>query len=235
MASKSNQVMLESVEKLIQIGHMVGNVNVRGNVERIVFSVGEDLRSALRDSAKPEEGITDLIVKTADKFSQDELLDFDTGVEIIFLLMVHPNPTLALNILSSRRPKADMITLIWLLPAFAKFEEKAKTLRVFGFDEDKRIQEITNAFKATKGIKDWQAEDVPKEVVSKLVDEFLQAYTKDGVSEWAYFVTHPEVVLLSVDSFIASMALQAFMHSDHKALGHFMKIRQTFSNHRPGG
>lgn len=233
MATK--QVMLESVDKLIQIGRMSGNINVLGNVEKVVLSVGEDLQSALRSSSKPEEGITDLIVKTADKFSDDELMDFETGVTIIFLLLIHPDPIIALDILSSRRPKADMITLIWILSHFKIYAQKTRILNMFGYDTDKRFQEITKAFESTKGIKQWLSESVSNEVVSKLAQEYLQAYTQGTFSEWAYFSTHPEALLLSVDWFIAGMAHQAFIQSDYKALRHFMDIRQTFSNYRLGG
>lgn len=233
MATK--QVMLESVEKLIQIGQMSGDINVQGNVERVVFSVGEDLRSALQSSSKPEEGITDLIVKTADKFSDDELMDFDTGVEITFLLTVHPNPIIALDILSSRRPKADMITLYVLLPLFKNFEKHANLLRMLDYDPDKKFQELTNALESTRAIKELLSEGVLVEVVLKLVQEYLQSYTQGKFTEWAYFANHPEVLLLSVDWFIVAMARDAFLKSDHKALEHFMDIRQTLSNYRSGG
>ena len=109
----TQRIFLQGVEKLIQIGYMRGNINVNGNVERVVFSVGEDLREALQSAPQPEEGITDLMVRYVDKF-KNGLIDYDTGVEVAFLLSVHPDPTLALSILSSRRPKADIITLFTL-------------------------------------------------------------------------------------------------------------------------
>lgn len=66
MNSKSGNLTLKSVEKLIQIGRVSGNVNIQGNIEKAFFSVGDDLLDAMQKSAKPEESLTDLIVKTAD-------------------------------------------------------------------------------------------------------------------------------------------------------------------------
>ena len=232
MNSKSNHLIIKSVEKLVQIGRVTGNVNIHGNVEKAFFSVGNDLLDTMRKSAKPEESITDVIVKTADKFDEQELMSFDVGAKILFLLMIHPDPMIALDILSSRRPKADMNTLFWLLSPFAKFEIESNILKVFGYDRDERMKEIQRAFNATKTFKQAKAEAIPNEIVSKLVKEFMDAYISSGAAEYGYVISHPEIFSMSVDFFFASMAVQAFLKSDEKGLEHFMEIRQNFTRLR---
>ena len=57
MNPKSNHLTLKNVEKLIQIGRVGGNINIQGNIEKAVFSIGDDLIDALQESVKPEESL----------------------------------------------------------------------------------------------------------------------------------------------------------------------------------
>lgn len=235
MNSKSNRLTLKSVEKLIQIGRVTGNVNIQGNIEKAVFSIGDDLLDAMRESVKPEESLTDLIVKTADKFDKGELMSFDVGAKILFLLMIHPEPIIALDILSSRRPKADVFTLFWLTESFLLFEAKHNIFKEFGYNRDERIKEINKAFLATKSFKQGNAEAFTDEMTLKIAKGFMEASSSSGMSEYGYVLSHPEVFSMSVDALHAKMCAEAFIKKDYKALEHFMEIRQNFSSRRPGG
>lgn len=235
MNSKSGNLTLKSVEKLIQIGRVSGNVNIQGNIEKAFFSVGDDLLDAMRKSAKPEESLTDLIVKTADKFDGGKLISFDVGAKILFLLMIHPEPIIALDILSSRRPKADIFTLFWLAPSFLLFEAENNIFKSFGYNRNERIEEVNRAFFATKAFKQGNAEAFTDEMILKIAKGFMEARSSNGMAEYSYVLSHPEVFSMSVDSLHAKMCAEAFIKKDYKALEHFMEIRQNFSSRRPGG
>ncbi len=46
---QTNLVSAESIEKLIQIGQMSGNININGNFNQIVITVGENILSQIGD------------------------------------------------------------------------------------------------------------------------------------------------------------------------------------------
>ena len=100
--------------------------------------------------------------------------------------------------------------------------------------ENQECKKSKEGFGATRAFKQEKADAIPSEITSKLVKEFMEAYSDGGVSEYAYVLTHPEVLSLSVDLFFASMCVQAFMKED-RVLNHFMDIRQNFSSRRLGG
>lgn len=235
MNPKLNHLTLKNVEKLIQIGRVGGNVNIQGNIEKAVFSIGGDLIDALQESVKPEESLTDLIVKTADKFDKGELMSFDIGAKIVFMLMIHPEPIIALDILSTRRPKADVNTLFWLVPFYLALDTKNNIFGTFGYNRDERIDEINKAFWATKTVKQVNAEGISDEVLFTMVKDFMAAYSSGGMSEYGYVLNHPEIFSMSVDAYYAKISAEAFIKKDYKALEHFMEIRQNFSSRRPGG
>ena len=54
----SLHLTLESVDKFIQIGKMIGNVNIQGNIEKAIFNVGDDFKKCPTKISEARGGLT---------------------------------------------------------------------------------------------------------------------------------------------------------------------------------
>lgn len=231
MNPTSNQLSLSNIEKLIQIGNVYGNIVIQGDV---LIEFGDIVYKALRHSSQPENSLTDLIVKLVDKFGDKELLDLKTGLLINFALLIHPNPAIALRILSKLRPNADINSLSLLFET-QTIADKTKLFESLEIDKEKQIENLKESFDVTDTFKKLKQENIPDDVIQKMLHGYLRVLNTGEYSERLYFTQHPEILTMSTDLQLAKTCVSAFWNSDERVVSDFMDIREYLSSFRKDG
>jgi hypothetical protein len=229
----NSQLSLSNIEKLVQISNVYGNVVVKGDV---LVTFGKNVHKALGYSSQPEDSLTDYIVKLVDKFGEKELLNLDTGLEISLALLIHPNPIMALKILSKIRPNADSITLFLLFSVAQVIADEIKLFESLQqFNKVKQIENVGQAFQVTDAYKKLKTENIPDDVIQKMLNGYFQVLGTGDYGERLYFTQHPELLSMSADLHLAKICISAFMNLDERVVNEFMEIREYLSSFRKAG
>lgn len=241
--------LLALIEK-IQENSGQANLTINGNVEGNVFSIGridgdvnlhgdlllsykDNLYRALGYAERPDYSMTDYIIELMSVHGKGELMSFDTAMKILLVLFNHPKPELAVSIISANRPREDILTLIVLTPvAHNVIDDSYKKMKRENYGVE-HLQKIIEVLRSTEAMKTYidETKTMPQESMKKLMAGHFES-TRNGVDEWIYFRTHPEMLLMSVDMEFAQMGLFAFLDSNAKALESFMSKRQELANYR---
>ena len=232
MSLSNNQLSLSNIEKLVQIGNVYGNVVVKGN---ILVSFGSKVHKALGFSSQPEEGLTDYILQLIDKFGKKELIDLETGLEIGFSLLLHPNPIILVKVLSYQRPNADINTLSLLFQVAQRIAEETDLFHSLGIGKETQIEKVKKAFETTDTYKKFVKEDIPPSTVQNLLHGYFTVLNTGEYSERLYFTQHPELLFITTDWHLANTCVNAFMNSDERVVENFMDIREYLSSFRRDG
>jgi len=228
----NNQLSLSNIEKLVQIGNIYGNVVVKGD---ILVSFGSKVHKALGFSSQPEEGLTDCILELIDKFGEKELINLETGLEIGFALLLHPNPTILLKVLSSHRLNADINTLSLLFQVAQRIAEETEFFKSLGVEKETQIEKVKKAFETTDTYKKFVKEDIPASAIQKLLQGYFTVLNTGEFSERLYFTQHPELLSMTTDWHLANTCVNAFLNSDERVVRNFMDIREYLSSFRKNG
>lgn len=232
MKPTSNQLSLSNIEKLVQIGNVYGNVVIQGDV---LIKFGDMVYKALRHSPQPENSLTDLIAELVNKFDDKELLDLKTGLLINLALLIHPNPAIALRILSKLRPNADINSLFLLFESAKTIADETQLFESLEIDKEKQIENVKESFEVTDTFKKLKKENMPDNVIQKMLHGYLRVLGTGEYSERLYFTQHPELLSMSTDLHLARTCVNAFRSLDERVVNDFMDIREYLSSFRKDG
>lgn len=220
---QTNLVSAESIEKLIQIGHMSGNININGNFNQIIINVGENVLSQIGEERYfPDTNYTDVIIDLISRFKKNQLLDVRTYQEIVFLLYLHPNPETPVNILFEQRPIPDLISMSMWIPFVRRIEKEHKILKSMGIDGDKKYEELKRAFEEKH---DFRRNTYDSGYIRKISDEFMSALWKNETLAHNFVSSHPEILDLQVDQCLAGFTL---LFGDEKEKIDFLQETRQF-------
>ena len=202
---QTNLVSAESIEKLIQIGQMSGNININGNFNQIVITVGENILSQIGDETFfSDVNYTDAIITIISEFDKNQLLDIDTYQEIMVLLYIHPNPEPSVNLLFAQRPIPDLISLTMWISYVYGVSKRIDILKPFGIDGDKKFQVLTKAFEKRH---DFNRTTYSAKYILKITNQFMRTLWKDVTLAYDYIDSHPEILDFHVDQCLASFTV----------------------------
>ena len=205
---QTNLVSAESIEKLIQIGQMSGNININGNFNQIIITVGENILSQIGDETFfSDVNYTDAIITIISGFNKNQLLDIDTYQEIMVLLYIHPNPEPSVNLLFSQRPIPDLISLTMWISYVYGVSKRIDILKPFGIDGDKKFQVLTKAFEKWHN---FNRTTYSSKYILKITNQFIQAFWKDRTLAYDYIDSHPEILDFHVDQCLAGATVLDF-------------------------
>jgi len=232
MSLTENHLSLSNIEKLVQIGNVYGNVVVKGDV---LVSFGKNIYKALGYSSQPENSLTDYIVELADKFGEKELISLEVGLEINLSLLIHPNPTIAMRILSKIRPSPDINSLLLLFGVAKIIADETRLFESLQIDKTNQIEMVGRSIESTNTYKALVSENIPNEVTQKLLDGYFRVLGTGEYSERLYFMQNPELLLMSTDLHIAKICVSAFLNSDERVVNEFMDVREYLASFRKKG
>lgn len=202
---QTNLISAESIEKLIQIGQMSGNININGNFNQIIINVGENVLSQIGGKTSfSDTNYTDVIITLISKFDKDTLLDIETYQKIVLLLYLHPNPEPSVNMLFSHRPISDLISMTMWISYIRGVEKEYKALQSMGIDSDRKYEELKRVFEKRH---DFYRNTYDPKYVLKIADQFMSALWKDEILAYDYIDSHPEILDLSVDQLLAGLTI----------------------------
>jgi len=218
------------VGNVFSIGQIDGDVNLHGD---LLLSYKDNLYRALGYAERPDYSMTDDIIELMNVHGKNDLMSFDTAMKILLVLFNHPKPELAVKVISANRPREDMLTLAVLTPVAQRVIEDAYKKMKRGNYSIEHFQKIMGVLRNTEAMKTYldETKTIPQESIKKLITGHFES-TRNGVDEWIYFRTHPEMLLMSVDMEFAQMGLFAFLDSNEKALESFMGKRQELADYR---
>lgn len=221
--SQTNLIQAESIEKLIQIGQMAGNININGNFNQIIINVGENVLSQIGEAKYfPDTNYTDVIIDLISKFKKNQLLDMKTYQEIVFLLYLHPNPQTPITILFEQRPIPDLISMAMWIPFVRRIEKEHKILKSVGIDGDKKYEELKRAFEEKH---DFRRSTYDSGFVRKISDDFMSALWKNETLAHNFVSSHPEILDLQVDQCLAGFTI---LFGDEKEKIDFLQESRQF-------
>lgn len=221
--SQTNLISAKSIEKLIQIGQMSGNININGNFNQIIINVGENLLSQVGNkNSFPNSNYKEVIANLISKFNKNVLLDIDTCKEIILLLYLHPDPEPSVRLLYSQRPIQDLISMTMWIPPIHSIEKKYGVLKSMGIDSDEKYRELKKTFEKRH---DFSEGIYSSKFLFKISNQFMELLQTDKTLARDFIDTHPEIFDLHVDQILAALTVA---HSDEKESLDFIQDSRQF-------
>lgn len=188
---QTNLINAKSIEKLIQIGQLSGNININGNFNQIIIHVGENILSQVGNKKYfPDTNYTDTIVELISKFDKKQLLNGETCQKIVFLLYLHPNPLMSVKVLFEQRPFPDLISMLAWIFYFLTIEKERKILESIGIDGNKKSEELRQAFNEKH---DFPKNTYEPEVIARISSEFMDVLWENETLAYNFVVSHPEI------------------------------------------